>query len=43
VRPESAAHDAHKWTTEEEWRRMPTWYTEVDLNALWAAVKGLET
>ena len=43
VRPESAAHDAHTWATEEEWRSMPTWYTKRDLDALWAAVRELET
>jgi 8-oxo-dGTP diphosphatase len=42
VRPESAAHDAHTWVTEEEWRSMPTWYTKKDSDALWAAVRGLE-
>jgi hypothetical protein len=42
VRPESAAHDAHVWATEEEWRSMPTWYTKRDLDALWAAVRELE-
>jgi 8-oxo-dGTP diphosphatase len=41
VRLESAAHDAHTWATEEEWRSMPTWYTKRDLDALWAAVRGL--
>jgi 8-oxo-dGTP diphosphatase len=42
VRPESAAHDDHVWATEEEWRRLPTWYTEEDLDALWDAIKSLE-
>ena len=42
LRPESAAHDAHVWATEEEWRSMPTWSTKRDLDALWAAVKELE-
>jgi 8-oxo-dGTP diphosphatase len=41
VRPESAAHDAHLWVTEEEWRRTPTWYTERDSDALWASVREL--
>jgi 8-oxo-dGTP diphosphatase len=41
VRPESAAHDDHVWATEEEWRRLPTWYTEEDLDALWDAIKSL--
>jgi 8-oxo-dGTP diphosphatase len=43
VRPESAAHDAHTWATEEEWRSMPTWYTKRDLDSLWVAVRELET
>ena len=42
VRPESAAHDAHWWATEGEWRSMPTWYTKRDLDALWAAVRELD-
>ena len=42
VRPESAAHDAHTWATEGEWRSMPTWYTKRDLDALWAAVRELD-
>jgi 8-oxo-dGTP diphosphatase len=41
VRPETAAHDAHAWVTEEEWRDMPTWYTEKDSDALWTAVRAL--
>ena len=43
VRPETAAHDAHAWVTEEEWRGMPTWYTEKDSDALWTAVRTLKT
>jgi 8-oxo-dGTP diphosphatase len=42
VRPERAAHDAHAWATEGEWRSMPTWYTKRDLDALWAAVRELD-
>jgi 8-oxo-dGTP diphosphatase len=41
VRPETAAHDAHAWATEEEWRGMPTWYTDGELDTLWMAVRGL--
>jgi 8-oxo-dGTP diphosphatase len=41
VRPESAAHDAHVWVTEEEWRSMRTWYTKKDSDALWTAVREL--
>ncbi len=43
VRPESAAHDAYAWTTEEEWRSLSTWYTERELDALWSAVRALKT
>ena len=43
VRPESAAHDAYVWTTEEEWRSLSTWYTERELDALWSAVSTLKT
>ena len=42
IRPESAAHDAHTWATEGEWRSMLTWYTKRDLDALWAAVRELD-
>ena len=42
VRPEGAAHDAHAWATEGEWRSMPTWYTKRDLDALWAVVRELD-
>jgi 8-oxo-dGTP diphosphatase len=41
IRPETAAHDAHAWATEEEWRTLPTWYTKEELNALWDAVRAL--
>jgi 8-oxo-dGTP diphosphatase len=41
VRPESAAHDAYLWVTEEEWRAKPTWYTQSDSDALWASVREL--
>jgi 8-oxo-dGTP diphosphatase len=41
VRPETAAHDAHAWATEEEWRGMPTWYTDGELDTLWMAVRRL--
>jgi 8-oxo-dGTP diphosphatase len=43
VRPETAAHDAYAWVTEAEWRGMPTWYTEQDSDALWAAVRTLRS
>ena len=42
IRPENAAHDAHTWATEEEWRSLPTWYTERELDALWTAIRSLE-
>jgi 8-oxo-dGTP diphosphatase len=41
VRIEDTAHDGHSWATEEEWRSLPTWYTEQELNALWDAVRAL--
>jgi 8-oxo-dGTP diphosphatase len=41
VRPESAAHDAHLWATEEEWRGLPTWYTEDESDTLWDTVQAL--
>jgi 8-oxo-dGTP diphosphatase len=43
VRPESAAHDAYAWTTEEEWRSLSTWYTQWELEALWSTVRTLKT
>ncbi len=41
IRPETTAHDAHAWATEKEWRSLPTWYTEEELNVLWDAVRAL--
>jgi 8-oxo-dGTP diphosphatase len=41
VRLEDAAHDTHTWATESEWRALPTWYTDSDSDALWAAVRSL--
>jgi len=41
IRLEDAAHDAFRWATEEEWRALPTWYTDADSNALWAEVHRL--
>jgi 8-oxo-dGTP diphosphatase len=38
---ESAAHDAHAWATEAEWRSLPTWYTKEELDTLWDAVREL--
>jgi 8-oxo-dGTP pyrophosphatase MutT (NUDIX family) len=43
VRPEGAAHDAYRWASESEWRALPTWYTEKELDDLWAAIHALET
>ncbi len=43
VRPENAAHDAYAWANEEQWRSVPTWYTERELGALWDAIRALET
>jgi len=42
VRLESAAHDAHLWATEEEWRDLDTWYTEKESDSLWNAVREME-
>ena len=42
VRLESAAHDVYLWATEAEWRALPTWYTDGELDDLWAAVGALE-
>jgi 8-oxo-dGTP diphosphatase len=41
LRTENAAHDKRLWATEEEWRGLPTWYTEEELDALWDAVRAL--
>jgi 8-oxo-dGTP diphosphatase len=38
VRIEKAAHDAHLWATETQWRSLPTWYTKRELDNLWSAV-----
>ncbi len=39
VRLEDAAHDAHLWATEEEWRALQTWYTPLDSDALWTVIR----
>lgn len=41
VELEDAAHDAHLWATEEEWRGLRTWYTEEDSDRLWAEVREM--
>ena len=41
IRLESAAHDAHLWATEEEWRGLPTWYTGEESDNLWDAARSL--
>ncbi len=41
IRPESAAHDAHLWATEAEWRSLPTWYTREESDNLWDAIRAL--
>lgn len=38
---EGAAHDATLWATEAEWRSLPTWYTEGELDSLWEAVRAM--
>jgi 8-oxo-dGTP diphosphatase len=41
ISPETAAHDAHIWATEAEWRSLPTWYTKGELDTLWDTVRVL--
>ena len=41
VELEDPAHDACLWATEEEWRGLRTWYTEGDLDRLWAEIREL--
>ncbi|MEW6637811.1 MAG: NUDIX hydrolase [Actinomycetota bacterium] len=38
---EGAAHDASLWATEAEWRSLPTWYAEGELDALWETVRAM--
>jgi 8-oxo-dGTP diphosphatase len=38
IEPETAAHDAHTWVTETEWRSLRTWYTEQESDVLWRAI-----
>ena len=38
IEPETAAHDAHAWVTETEWRSLRTWYTEQESDVLWRAI-----
>jgi 8-oxo-dGTP diphosphatase len=42
VRLESSAHDAYTWVTEEEWRRLNTWYTGEESDVLWATIREME-
>lgn len=39
VKVEDAAHDAHLWATESQWRSLATWYTGRELDGLWSIVK----
>ncbi|MEJ7842277.1 MAG: NUDIX hydrolase [Rubrobacter sp.] len=41
VELEDPAHDACLWATEEEWRGLRTWYTEGDLDRLWAEIREM--
>ena len=41
VELEDAAHDDYLWATEEEWRRLRTWYTEEDSDLLWAEIREM--
>jgi 8-oxo-dGTP diphosphatase len=41
VRLEGSAHDACRWATEAEWRRLRTWYTPEELDTLWATIDEL--
>ena len=38
---EDPAHDAYLWATEEEWRDLPTWYTQEDSDRLWAEIREM--
>ena len=42
VRLEKHAHDSCVWVTEEEWRKLPTWYTKRDSDALWEAARQMK-
>jgi len=35
---EDEAHDDLLWVAEEEWRRLPTWYTQAESDVLWRTV-----
>jgi 8-oxo-dGTP diphosphatase len=41
VRLESSAHDACTWVTEEEWRRLDTWYTGEESDVLWETIREM--
>ncbi len=41
VELEDPAHDAYVWATEEEWRDLPTWYTQDDSDVLWAGIREM--
>ena len=42
IEPETAAHDAHAWVTETEWRSRRTWYTEQESDVLWRAIGEMQ-
>lgn len=41
VELEDSAHDTYLWATEEQWRGLPTWYTEGDSDVLWAGIREM--
>lgn len=41
IKIEEAAHDAHLWATESQWRSLSTWYTERELDCLWSTVRRM--
>lgn len=41
VRIEDSEHDSYLWATEEEWRKLPTWYTKAESDDLWLAIRRM--
>lgn len=41
IKPEAAAHDAHLWATEREWRSLKTWYTPAESDVLWRRIREM--
>ncbi|CAN5811087.1 hypothetical protein BH23ACT11_BH23ACT11_01510 [soil metagenome] len=42
VHLEDGAHDDYLWATEEQWRSLPTWYGDSELDYLWSTISSID-